>query len=149
MGSYTYTALVPFAARYLWAGDYLANEMSTFIKVAETEPESWREVLEELWDKDLPVDFDPTPEFKGWSWSEAPKDPAKHGNVYATCWVKGEHAVFFINESPYQAGGELNLTAYSESKEALQEIIADLFPEIDGSGYAGKIEKDVIVQQTL
>lgn len=85
---------------------------------------------------------------KGWAVSDEAVTIGKKGNLYANKFVKGEHEVFFINESSHASGGSIVLTVVANDKKSLKKFMkshGDIFP----NGKGREIEKSIAVQQTL
>lgn len=141
MGMSTQTGIFPFAAPYVWAGSYSPfNPHDPVMRLLIWNEEGIQPDGSYCDDDDLPDEMTPRTE-NGWTFD--PDGFKKVDGMYVDVITHEDgREVWFINESPYQAGGDIQATFGAKDPVTLQGFLDDF-------GLSGEIKHPCAVQQTL
>jgi hypothetical protein len=133
------TDIVPFVVHNIFWGESSALPDNDLVKIAFFE--EWAEEQDE--DPTEPTDI------RGWVTSSEVVNFGRKGRFFVNWITKGEHKVFFINESQYSNVGEYEASLCADDKASIEAFMADFDDCIDKSENAGELvieEKDAVQQ---
>jgi len=80
---------------------------------------------------------------QGWTFvRNKPKSKGPYSEVYPSLIKKDDLIVYWVNESPYASGGDIELSFFADSQETLNKFLSEVMPN---ENYKIKANQAVVV----
>lgn len=88
-------------------------------------------------------------EVRGWKLKALADEIGRNGRLLSdSTWAKGDHTIYLVNESPYQSGGDFQISIVADTKEEIEAFVKDFSDVMDNPRYPTE-GPAAAVQQTM